>query len=331
MTDKPLLQVRNLTTQIATDHGAVNVIDDVSFELNMGETLGIIGESGSGKSMTALSILRLLPEPVASTVGGQILFGGQDLLQKSDAEMRMIRGREIGLIPQDPHTSLNPVFTIANQLAEALKLQDPGASRETLRQRSIEALKSVRVAAPEHRLNAYPHEMSGGMKQRVVGAIALCGKPRIIIADEPTTALDVTIQLQYLQLLQSIQDDTGMGIIFITHDFGIVLKLCHRVAVMYGGRIVETGRTLDVFNNPSHPYTRALLQSVPTMDNKADRLFAIRGQPPMLHDVTEGCRFAARCDHADLRCQTEVPRSFGAQSASGTEHLAACWQLEEQA
>ena len=326
---EPILRVENLRTALDTSAGRFVVVDDVSFELHAGETLGIVGESGSGKSMTALSIVRLLPRPVGKAVGGRVMLDGEDLLVKSEEEMRRIRGREIGMILQDPHTSLNPVFTIGNQLREALHLQDPRASRRTLKERAIAALRTVRVAAPEHRVDTYPHQMSGGMKQRVVGAIAISGRPKVIIADEPTTALDVTIQLQYLDLLEELQAETGMGILFITHDFGIVAKLCHRIVVMYGGRIVESGPTTTVFDHPSHPYTRALLDSVPSVERRVERLYAIEGQPPSLTSFGAGCRFAPRCPHAMERCRKEVPPSFAGKSGKGSnQHAAACWLLE---
>ena len=326
----PILEVRNLTTALDLKLGRFMAVDDVSFELMAGETLGIVGESGSGKSMTALSILRLLPRPVATIVGGQVILDGEDLVTKTDAEMRRIRGREIGMILQDPHTSLNPVFTVGNQLIEALRIQDPSMPRRSLRERAVAALRAVRVAAPESRMENFPHQMSGGMKQRVVGAIAISGRPKVIIADEPTTALDVTIQLQYLQLLQELQAETGMAILFITHDFGIVAKLCHRIVVMYGGRVVENGPTEVVFDHPSHPYTQALLGSVPTVERKVDRLYAIEGQPPALTDQSPGCRFAPRCPFAFERCRKETPPDFEGKSGAGIEtHAAACWLLEE--
>ena len=329
-TSEPILRVENLQTALDVSAGRFMVVDDVSFTLDAGETLGIVGESGSGKSMTALSILRLLPRPVGTIVGGRVILDGEDLLTKSEEEMRRIRGREIGMILQDPHTSLNPVFTIGNQLREALHIQDPKASRQTLKERAIAALRAVRVAAPEHRVNTYPHQMSGGMKQRVVGAIAISGRPKVIIADEPTTALDVTIQLQYLKLLEELQAETGMGILFITHDFGIVAKLCHRIVVMYGGRIVESGPTATVFDHPSHPYTEALLASVPTVERRVERLYAIEGQPPSLSSFGDGCRFAPRCPHAMDRCRTTTPPSLPGKSGLGVErHAAACWLLEE--
>jgi len=281
-----------------------------------------VGESGCGKTMTALSLLGLIPKPAARIVSGQIILDGQDLVQLSSQEMRQIRGRKISMILQDPQTSLNPVFSIGNQVIEALSISHH-ENRSSMVKRAVEALRNVRVAAPESRLNDYPHQMSGGMKQRVLGAIAIASVPKVIIADEPTTALDVTIQLQYLRLLKDIQAETGMAIIFITHDFGIVARMCDRVAVMYAGRIVESADVRSLFNNPTHPYTQALIASVPQMD-KTDRLFAIDGQPPALFDLPEGCHFADRCIHAQTRCHQEYPGNFQA----GDDHSAACWMLD---
>jgi oligopeptide/dipeptide ABC transporter ATP-binding protein len=301
----------------------VKAVDGVSFSLRQGEALGIVGESGCGKTMTALSLLRLVPRPAARIVKGAIRLGGEDILTKSEREMRDIRGRRISMILQDPQTSLNPVFTIGNQLIEAIKIHHHD-ERRTLVQRAVEGLKQVRVAAPDRRVRDYPHQMSGGMKQRVVGAIALSCEPGVIIADEPTTSLDVTIQAQYLRLLREIQEETNLAVIFITHDFGIVAKMCDRVMVMYAGRAVESGPVRDIFNRPSHPYTQALLNSVPTMEDDIDRLYSISGQPPALWDLPAGCRFAARCPHAEERCRQEYPPSFSLSE----EHHAACWKLE---
>ena len=237
----------------------MKAVDGVSFSLREGEALGIVGESGCGKTMTALSLLRLVPRPAARIVKGVIQLGGENLVDKSEREMRDIRGRRISMILQDPQTSLNPVFTIGNQLIEAIKIHHKDGHRSLVR-RAIDGLKQVRVAAPERRVQDYPHQMSGGMKQRVVGAIAISCEPRVIIADEPTTSLDVTIQAQYLRLLRDIQEETNLALIFITHDFGIVAKMCDRVMVMYAGRVVESGPVRSIFNPPSHPYTQALLQ-----------------------------------------------------------------------
>jgi oligopeptide/dipeptide ABC transporter ATP-binding protein len=329
-TGKVLLEVVDLHTHLDTKAGVVRAVDGVSFELRAGETLGIVGESGSGKSMTALSILRVLPRPVGRIVGGRVLLDGEDLLTKSEEEMRHIRGRDVAMILQDPQTSLNPVFTVGSQIMEALRIHRRAADKGSLIERAIEALRQVRVAAPEHRVRAYPHQMSGGMKQRVVGAIAISCQPRIIIADEPTTSLDVTIQAQYLRLLQDLQRETGLGLIFITHDFGIVAKLCHRLLVMYAGRVVESGSVRAIFNRPSHPSTAALLGSVPKIETKVARLTSIEGQPPALWDLPAGCRFAPRCPYADERCRSDYPPGFRVQD-DAPDHTASCWRLEDPA
>jgi oligopeptide/dipeptide ABC transporter ATP-binding protein len=320
-----VLEVHDLHTHIFTRWGVVRAVDGVSFYLRQGETLGIVGESGCGKTMTALSLLRLVPRPGGRIVQGKILLEGENLLEKSDNEMRHIRGRRISMILQDPQTSLNPVFTVGNQLIEGIRIHHRQESYQSLVRRAIEALKQVRVAAPERRVQDYPHQMSGGMKQRVVGAISISCEPRVIIADEPTTSLDVTIQAQYLRLLREIQEETGLSLIFITHDFGIVAKMCDRVIVMYAGRIVESGPVREIFNKPSHPYTQALLSSVPKLEERPERLYSIQGQPPALWDVPPGCRFAARCAYADDRCQQEYPPSF----TIGDGHSADCWRLED--
>ena len=319
-----LLDVRDLHTQLHTRWGLVRAVDGVSFSLIAGETLGLVGESGSGKTMTALSILRLLPPETGRVVRGQVLLDGEDVLVKSEREMRAVRGRRISMILQDPQTSLNPVFTAGDQLVEALRLRPAAPTGQSLRQRAEDALRRVRVSAPEQRMRDYPHQMSGGMKQRVVGAIALAGEPHVLIADEPTTALDATIQLQYLTLLKEIQERTGLAMLFITHDFGIVARMCDRVAVMYAGRIVESGPVRAIFRAPGHPYTEALLASVPRMDASIERLPSIEGQPPTLHRLPDGCRFAPRCGYADDRCRREYPPAFPV----GPAHDASCWRVE---
>ena len=316
-----ILEVEDLHTYCFTRFGTVKAVDGVSFNLRQGEALAIVGESGSGKTMTALSLLKLIPRPAARIVKGSIRLEGEEIVNKTEKEMRQIRGRRISMILQDPQTSLNPVFTIGNQLIEALKISHPNGNR-SLVDRAVAALKQVRVAAPERRVEDYPHQISGGMKQRVVGAIAISCAPKVIIADEPTTSLDVTIQAQYLRLLREIQQETNLALIFITHDFGIVAKMCDRVMVMYAGRSVETGPVREIFNHPSHPYTQALLHSVPSMDEDVERLYSIAGQPPQLWDLPEGCRFADRCPHADDHCRREYPtvtRISGGHSAS-------CWK-----
>ena len=318
-----ILQVNDLHTYFFNRRGVTKAVDGITFTLRQGETLGIVGESGCGKTMTALSLLGLVPRPAARIVSGEIILDGEDLTKKSEEEMRKIRGRKISMILQDPQTSLNPVFSIGNQVIEALGISEK-TNRKSMFNRAVESLRSVRVAAPESRMSDYPHQMSGGMKQRVIGAISMASSPNVIIADEPTTALDVTIQLQYLNLLKDIQRETGMAIIFITHDFGIVARMCDRVAVMYAGRIVESADVRSLFNKPSHPYTQALINSVPQMD-RTDRLFSIDGQPPALWDLPEGCRFAERCEHARPQCRQEYPGVFPA----GEDHVASCWMLDQ--
>ena len=321
--DKMVLEVNDLRTYIFNRTSVVKAVDGVSFYLRQGETLGIVGESGCGKTMTALSLLQLIPKPAGRIVGGQVWLNGEDLLQKSEEEMRQVRGRQISMILQDPQTSLNPVFTIGNQLMEALGVARKEGQKGMVA-RAVEALRNVNVAAPERRLEDFPHQMSGGMKQRVVGAIAMSCEPVVIIADEPTTALDVTIQLQYLRLLKEIQARTGLAIIFITHDFGVVARMCDRVAVMYAGRIVENGSCRELFNHPSHPYTQALIASVPKLEERVERLYSIEGQPPLLSNLPPGCRFAPRCPHARDKCLDEYPPSFSVQSG----HTADCWRLD---
>ena len=327
--DVPLLVVEGLRTRIDTPAGGFDVVDDTSFTLRAGETMGIVGESGSGKSMTGLSLLGLVPKPAASVVGGRVLLDGVDLLEMPEAELRQVRGRQISMILQDPQTSLNPAFTIGNQLLEALQVHRRDR-KSNLRERAVQALRQVRVAAPDQRIRNYPHQMSGGMRQRVVGAIAISCAPKVIIADEPTTSLDVTIQAQYLKLLKELQRETGLALIFITHDFGIVARICDHLMVMYAGRIVEVGPVRAIFNHPSHPYTRALLASVPTVDRKVDRLPSIEGQPPTLRDLPTGCRFAPRCAHAQVRCREDYPDRTPGLSGED-EHAANCWRMKELA
>ena len=317
-----VLEVEDLRTYFRTRFGTVKAVDGVSFNLRKGETLGIVGESGCGKSVTMLSMMRLVPIPPGRIVSGKIVLDGEDLLQLSEGEMTKIRGSKIALIIQDPMTSLNPVFSIGNQVAEAIKLHHDLPKRGVLEQ-ALEVLRKVNIPAAETRMRDYPHQMSGGMRQRVVGAIGISCEPMVLIADEPTTSLDVTIQAQYLKLLKDIQRESDLSLIFITHDFGIVARMCDRVAVMYAGRIVEMGSVRDIFNHPSHPYTEALLASVPKMDEDVDRLYSIEGQPPTLHDLPEGCPFAPRCQYVMDRCRTEYPP----QVDQSETHHAACWRL----
>jgi len=321
ITHDAVLEVRDLHTHFFLHRGVVKAVDGVSFTLRRGEVLGLVGESGCGKSLTALSLMRLLPKESARIVHGQVLLEGQDLVTKSTREMRLVRGHRIAMILQDPQTSLNPVFSIGNQLREVLTARREGNGASTTQQ-AVEALRRVKLAAPEERLRQYPHQLSGGMKQRVVGAIAISRAPLVLIADEPTTALDVTIQLQYLNLLKELQRSSDMAMLFITHDFGVVARMCDRVAVMYAGRIVETGPVREVFDNPVHPYTQALIASVPKLNQSVERMYTIEGEPPILHDLPEGCRFAARCPHADERCRAHYPDVV----AVGPAHTASCWK-----
>src|SRR5262245_14999732 len=325
MTSDNVLEVRDLVTHFFLRRGVVKAVDGVTFDLKRGEVLGLVGESGCGKSLTALSIMRLLPRGGARTVRGEVRLGGENILKRSRRGMREIRGRRISMILQDPQTSLNPVFSIGDQLREAIFRRTRGSRTEIMRE-AVEALRRVEIAAPSQRVGQFPHQLSGGMKQRVVGAISISGHPEVLIADEPTTALDVTIQLQYLKLLKRLQAGTGMAILFITHDFGVVAKMCDRVAVMYAGRIVECGPVARIFEHPSHPYTQALIASVPRMSGAAGRLTTIDGQPPSLMDLPPGCRFAPRCAHVESRCRDAYPPTF----TVGAAHAADCWRLESR-
>ena len=317
-----VLEVENLCTYFSTRWGTVKAVDGVSFELRRGETLGIVGESGCGKSVTMLSLMRLIPSPPGEIVNGRIMLEGQDLLQLSENEMSKVRGSQIALIIQDPMTSLNPVFSIGSQVNEAIRIHQDIPKRSIL-EHTLEVLRKVNIPAAESRVKDYPHQLSGGMRQRVVGAIGISCEPSVLIADEPTTSLDVTIQAQYLKLLKDLQQQSNLALIFITHDFGVVAKMCDRVAVMYAGKVVETGGVRDIFNNPSHPYTEALLASVPKLEEDVERLYAIEGQPPALHDLPPGCSFADRCPYVMERCREEYPAAFHVSES----HQAACWRL----
>ena len=317
-----LLEVQNLSVELLTRHGIVRAVNGVDFEVDTGEILGLVGESGCGKTITCRAILGLLPRPAGRITGGRILYRGKDLLTLPKAEMRSLRGSDICIIPQDPNTSLNPVFTTGAQLAESLRQHLRLAGR-ALRQRSTELFRQVKIPAAEERLKNYPHEMSGGMRQRTVGAIAMSGEPRLILADEPTTSLDATIQSQYLDLMLDLQEKTGVAILFVTHDFGIVGKVCDRVAVMYAGQIVEQGTTIEVFEKPAHPYTRGLLASVPPLERRTSRLGAIPGEPPALNSTLVGCPFAPRCGVVEPRCHDQAPPRIEVSSG----HYADCWKL----
>ena len=317
-----VLEVSDLCTYFSTRWGTVKAVDGVSFTLRRGETLGIVGESGCGKSVTMLSLMRLVPTPPGEIVNGRILLEGQDLLQLSEHEMSKVRGSRIALIIQDPMTSLNPVFSIGSQVTEAIRIHQAIPKRSVLEQ-ALDVLRKVNIPAAESRVKDYPHQLSGGMRQRVVGAIGISCEPAVLIADEPTTSLDVTIQAQYLKLLKDLQRQSDLALIFITHDFGVVARMCDRVAVMYAGKIVETGAVRQIFNNPSHPYTEALLASVPKLEEDVDRLYAIEGQPPALHNLPPGCAFADRCPYVLERCREEYPPPFPVAES----HQAACWRL----
>ncbi len=310
----PLLSVKGLSTSF----GSATVVDRVSFDLAAGEVLGIVGESGSGKSVTALSIMRLIAHPGRISTGS-VHFEGEDLLAKSEAEMRKIRGARISMIFQEPMTSLNPVFTIGDQIMETLR-QHQGMDRAAARRRAIELLKLVEIPSAERRVDEYPHQLSGGMRQRVMIAIALACSPKLLIADEPTTALDVTIQAQILDLLRQLQRELGMAVVLITHDLGVVAEFVQRVIVMYAGRVAETGPVGGLFRTPQHPYSEGLLQSVPQLDHVVDRLPAIEGSIPSPHDFPPGCRFHPRCKYAKTPCTVIEPKLIELMPG----HRAAC-------
>ena len=324
MSAAPLLELDKLCSYYVSAQGTrvVRAVDEVSLRVHAGETVGIVGESGSGKSTLALTILRVLP-PAARIVSGRMLFEGEDLVTKSDAEMREVRGKRIAMILQDPMASLNPLFTIGNQVAEPIQVHE-GERRSTAWKRARELLRAVRIPSPEARVKQYPHEMSGGMRQRIVGAIGISCEPRLLIADEPTTSLDLTIQAQYLNLLRDLQREHNLALIFITHNLGIVAKMCDQLVVMYAGRVVEAGPVSRVFNAPVHPYTKALLNSIPRMADPDQRLTAIDGQPPDLSTLPPGCAFAPRCPQALARCREAAPPAFAPEDG----RVARCWLAE---
>lgn len=321
MYSAPILEVRDLTVHITTRRGAAAALDRVSFDLRRGETLGLVGESGSGKSLTCLALLRLLPRPAASVTGGSIAFRGEELLSKTDAQMVALRGRHLAMVLQDPMTALNPVLRVGSQLLESLRLHTGlGATRRV--ERACQLLARLHINDPASRLASYPHQFSGGMRQRLVGAIALAGEPEILVADEPTTALDVTVQAAYLDLLKAIQRERGLAVIFVTHDFAVVARMCDRVAVMYAGRIVELAPVAELFEAPAHPYSAALLRSVPDVDADVDRLPAIAGQPPDMFARPPGCAFAPRCPDVHDRCLASEPPEV----ALGPGRTVRCWK-----
>ena len=317
-----LLEVKNLQTYFFTEEGVVRAVDGVDWEVEEGETLGLVGESGCGKSVTALSILRLIPNPPGRIVNGEILFEGKDLLQVSDAEMRSIRGNRIAMVFQEPMTSLNPVLSIGAQVMESIQLH-MGMDDDDAKARAVELLELVGIPEGEARLNDYPHQFSGGMRQRVMIAMALSCDPKLLLADEPTTALDVTIQAQVLEIMAKLAKELGTAVIVITHNLGVVARYADRVNVMYAGKIVETGSAVDIFKDPRHPYTVGLMESVPRLDETEHvRLATIEGQPPLLIDPIPGCPFEPRCDWRIDKCATDAPvletRSDG--------HAASCWR-----
>ena len=320
MTDS-LLRVEHLVTSFQTDRGLIRAVDDISFSINKGQTVGLVGESGCGKSVTSLSILRLIQSPPGRIEpSSKIIFGGEDIVKLSEPQMRGLRGNRISMIFQEPMTSLNPVFTIGDQIGEVFRIHR-GASKKEARERSIEMLRLVRMAAPEKRVDEYPHQLSGGMRQRIMIAMALACRPELLIADEPTTALDVTIQSQILDLMANLQRELNMAILLITHDLGVVAEVCDYVIVMYAGKIAEQGSVEAIFRAPTHPYTVGLLNSIPRLGHKTEYLPTIEGTVPSLANPPKGCRFQDRCKHVHAKCREQEPplRSV----APG--HEAACW------
>ena len=319
-----LLEVKNLRTYFFTDDGVSKAVDDVSYSVDPKETLGVVGESGCGKSVTALSIMRLIPDPPGKTVGGEILFEGKDLLKISEEEMHAIRGNKIGMIFQEPMTSLNPVFTVGNQIEESIILHEK-VSKEEAKNRAIEMLKKVGIPAPEQRYREYPHQLSGGMRQRIMIAMALACNPAILIADEPTTALDVTVQAQILELIKSLQETLGMGVILITHDLGVIAETADKVAVMYASHIVEYSNADNIYYDPIHPYTVGLLGSIPKLNIESERLMTIEGTVPIPTNYPPGCNFAPRCPYATPVCISEEPGLIEHEVG----HWAACHHWDE--
>ena len=321
-----LLEVQGLRTWFHTDEGVAKAVDGVTYTVKKGETLGVVGESGCGKSVTALSVMQLLPMPPGNFEGGQILFRGQDLLTMTDAEMREIRGNEIAMIFQEPMSALNPVFTVGDQIMETVMLHR-GLERDAARAHAIEMLRKVGIPSPEQRVDEYPHQLSGGMRQRVMIAIAMSCDPALLIADEPTTALDVTIQAQILDLMRELQEAEGMSMLLITHDLAVVAETAHHVAVMYAGKVVEYSPVEELFANPRHPYTIGLFRSLPDLAGEGERLETIPGIVPSAYNFPSGCRFRTRCPIATDRCASEEPALLNLEA--GKEHTVACHHLEE--
>ena len=322
--DTPLLQVKNLCTSFNVDAGEVRAVNGISFNLDKGKVLGIVCQRRSGKSVTAYSIMRILVEP-GKIVGGEILFNGEDIVKYSKKQMREFRGKRVSIIFQDPMTSLNPTFTIGNQLREAILLHTD-RNRAEANARALELLQLEAVIEPVKRLKQYPHELSGGMRQRVMIAMALACEPDILIADEPTTALDVTIQAQILELMKDLQKKMGMAIIMITHDLGVIADMCDEIIVMYAGRVCERGTVDEIFYNPRHEYTKGLLRSIPTLNGGHDKLIPIAGSPVDLTNLPKGCAFASRCDRCMKICLTEQPEEVRVNDS----HIASCWMNVKQ-
>lgn len=323
---KAILQVKGLQTSFFTDDGVIPAVDNIDFSVHEGEVLGIVGESGCGKSVTSLSIMGLVPSPPGKITGGEILFGDKDLTKLSDKEMRKVRGNDVAMIFQEPMTSLNPLFTIGNQLMEAILIHKKDWSKKKARERAIEMLKLVGLPRSEELMKDYPHQLSGGMRQRVMIAMALVCDPKVLIADEPTTALDVTIQAQILALMKDLNERLNTAVLLITHDLGVVAETCERVVVMYAGQIVEEGPVPIIFKDPQHPYTKGLLQSVPDMRFKKQRLYSIPGNVPKPGSISKGCRFAARCEFAFDKCLTENPDLYQTSSV----HKTRCFLYQNQ-
>jgi oligopeptide transport system ATP-binding protein len=325
MTDDVILQVKDLKTYFKLDEGLLKAVDGVSFDLRKGETLGIVGESGSGKSVTNLALMRLVPVPPGRIAGGEVLFNGKDILKMSDAEIREVRGNKISMIFQDPMTSLNPFLRVSTQLIETLVLHQ-GLDKKAAKEKAIEMLKLAGIPAPEKRIDQYPHQFSGGMRQRVMIAMALSCNPEILIADEPTTALDVTIQAQILELINELSERLGTAVILITHSLGVVAGMCDNICVMYAGRIVEKGNADEIFADPKHPYTQGLIKSVPRLDREnKQRLYSIPGQPPNVINLPDCCPFFPRCERAMDICKSKYPPV----SAVGKGRSVACWLYGE--
>jgi len=319
MSEMPLLQVKNLHTSFFTDAGEVRAVNGISYNLSAGKVLGIVGESGSGKSVSAYSVLRILTD-TGRVTEGEVLFKGENILNYTEAQMQKFRGSRISIIFQDPMTCLNPTFSIGSQLGEAIRIHT-NRTKEEVRARALEMLQLVGVNEPEKRLKQYPHELSGGMRQRVMIAMALACEPDILIADEPTTALDVTIQAQILELMQDLQKKLGMAIIMITHDLGVIADMCDEIIVMYGGKVCERGTADEIFYNPRHEYTKGLIRSIPRITEKHEKLVPISGSPVDLLNLPKGCAFASRCDHAMKICLDQPPEEVRVNDA----HIAACW------